>query len=76
VSVSRFWRAEFSFCVENIVLFLRRYCVRTYQKSTSFVPAGTDLGVKLLTVEGLVMGGRSFGKDKIELLVENTMVGL
>jgi hypothetical protein len=29
-----------------------------------------------LTVEGLVMGGRSLGKDKIELLAENTMVGL
>ena len=25
VSVSRFWRAKFWFCIENIVLFLRRY---------------------------------------------------
>jgi hypothetical protein len=29
-----------------------------------------------LTVEGLVMGGRSLGEDKIELLAKNTMVGL
>jgi hypothetical protein len=29
-----------------------------------------------LTVEGLVMGGCSLGKDKIELLAENTVVGL
>ncbi len=49
MSVSRFWSAKFLFCIENIVLFLRWYWVCTYQKSKSFVPAGTDLAVKLLT---------------------------
>ncbi len=38
VSVSRFWHAEFSFYVENILLFLCRYWVRTYQKVQVLFP--------------------------------------
>ncbi len=40
-------------------------------KSTSFVPAGTDLAVKLLTVKGLAMGGGGvLAVDRIEFLAE------
>ncbi len=43
--VSRFWRAEFWFHVEDYILFLREI----KYVATSFSPARMDLALKLLT---------------------------